>query len=68
MKNHFQCNKDIWFDTVLEQGHTTIQQDHLKLEEACVMVDGDEIQLPPKASGNLNTNKVHTLSSPLLFI
>jgi len=45
-----------------------MQQDHLKLEEACVMVDGDEIQLPPKASGNLNTNKVHTLNSPLLFI
>jgi len=45
-------------------------QDHLKLEEpeeACVMVDGDEIQLPPKASANLNTNKVHTFNSPLFL-
>ncbi|ESW04894.1 hypothetical protein PHAVU_011G134500 [Phaseolus vulgaris] len=45
------------FEEPIEQGHKTMQQDHLKLEEACVMVDGDEIQLPPKASGNLNTNK-----------
>ena len=37
-----------------------MQEDHLKLEEACVMVNGDEIQLPPKAGGNLNTKKVHT--------
>lgn len=25
-----------------------MQQDHLKLEEACVMVNGDQIKLPPQ--------------------
>ncbi|RZC09545.1 hypothetical protein D0Y65_016050 [Glycine soja] len=48
------------FGEPVEQGHKTMQEDHLKLEEACVMVNGDEIQLPPKAGGNLNTKKVHT--------
>ncbi|XP_027346194.1 uncharacterized protein LOC113858004 [Abrus precatorius] len=41
----------------VEQGHKTMQQDHLKLEQSCVMVNGHEIQLPPKAGGNLNNNK-----------
>ncbi|XP_047172893.1 uncharacterized protein LOC124840813 isoform X1 [Vigna umbellata] len=45
------------FEEPVEQGHCLMQQDHLKLEESCIMVDGDEIQLPPKASGNLNTHK-----------
>ncbi|KHN07755.1 uncharacterized protein LOC114417135 [Glycine soja] len=45
------------FGEPVEQGHKTMQEDHLKLEEACVMVNGDEIQLPPKAGGNLNTKK-----------
>lgn len=44
-----------------------MQEDHLKLEEACVMVNGDEIQLPPKAGGNLNTKKVHTPTPLTLF-
>ncbi|RDX72605.1 hypothetical protein CR513_47882, partial [Mucuna pruriens] len=48
------------FGEPLEQGHQTMQQDQLNLEEACVMVNGDEIQLAPKAAANLNTNKVHT--------
>ncbi|XP_020215098.1 uncharacterized protein LOC109799032 isoform X2 [Cajanus cajan] len=34
--------------------------DHMKLEEACVMVSRDEIQLPPKAGGNANINKKKT--------
>ncbi|XP_028195000.1 uncharacterized protein LOC114380213 isoform X2 [Glycine soja] len=45
------------FGEPVEQGHETMQEDHLKLEEACVMVNGDEIQLPPKEGGNLNTKK-----------
>ncbi|TKY66780.1 hypothetical protein E2542_SST09669 [Spatholobus suberectus] len=48
------------FGEPVEQGHKTMQQDHLKLEEACVMVNGDDFQLPPKAGGNLNTNKKKT--------
>lgn len=36
------------FEEPVEQGLITMQQDHLKLEEACVMVNGDQIKLPPK--------------------
>lgn len=52
----------------VEQSQETMQQDHLKLEETCVMVTGDELQLIPKgAAGNLKTNKVHTVHcTPLL--
>ncbi|CAJ1978838.1 unnamed protein product [Sphenostylis stenocarpa] len=46
------------FEEPVEQGNETMQLDHLQLEEACVMVNRDQIQLPPKAGGNyLNTNK-----------
>ncbi|KAG4980326.1 hypothetical protein JHK85_034284 [Glycine max] len=48
---------EITLKPVQKQGHETMQEDHLKLEEACVMVNGDEIQLPPKEGGNLNTKK-----------
>ena len=48
-------------DTLIDEGHKTMQQDHLKLEETCVMVTGDELKLVPKAGGNVKTNKVHTL-------
>ncbi|KAH1221198.1 hypothetical protein GmHk_12G034676 [Glycine max] len=51
-----ECFK-ITLKPVQKQGHETMQEDHLKLEEACVMVNGDEIQLPPKEGGNLNTKK-----------
>ncbi|XP_061367329.1 uncharacterized protein LOC133310412 isoform X2 [Gastrolobium bilobum] len=40
-----------------DQGHKAMQQDHLKLDETCVMVTGDELQSVPKAGGNLKTNK-----------
>ncbi|KAK7405031.1 hypothetical protein VNO78_06179 [Psophocarpus tetragonolobus] len=48
------------FGDAFEQGHETMQQDDQKLEEACVMVNADEIQLPAKAGGSLNTNKKKT--------
>ncbi|MED6126454.1 hypothetical protein PIB30_078622 [Stylosanthes scabra] len=38
-------------------GHKTMQQDHLKLEETCVMVTGDELKLIPKAGNSSKTNK-----------
>lgn len=40
-----------------EQGHKTVQEDHLKLEETCVMVTGDDLKLVPKEVGNLKANK-----------
>ncbi|KAJ1424578.1 hypothetical protein SESBI_11531 [Sesbania bispinosa] len=44
-------------DTI-EQGHKTMQQDdELKLEETCVMVTRDELQLVPKEGVNLKTSK-----------
>jgi len=51
--------------TVIEQGHKTVQEDHMKLEETCVMVTGDDLELVPKEVGNLKVNKVHTESYPL---
>ncbi|KAL5130969.1 hypothetical protein HKD37_12G033945 [Glycine soja] len=53
----FWNGREITLKPVQKQGHETMQEDHLKLEEACVMVNGDEIQLPPKEGGNLNTKK-----------
>ena len=45
------------------------QDDELKLEETCVMVTRDELQLVPKTRSDLETNKVHrhTHTLPLLF-
>lgn len=40
-----------------EQGHKTMQEDHMKLEETCVMVTGDDLELVPKEVGNLKVNK-----------
>ncbi|KAG5020815.1 hypothetical protein JHK87_016670 [Glycine soja] len=59
LRNHRKLNiyPEVTLKPVQKQGHKTMQEDHLKLEEACVMVNGDEIQLPPKAGGNLNTKK-----------
>ncbi|KAK7324688.1 hypothetical protein VNO77_28442 [Canavalia gladiata] len=44
-------------DTVAQQGHKTMQQDELKLEETCVMVTKDELQSVPKAGINQKTSK-----------
>ncbi|XP_019449071.1 PREDICTED: uncharacterized protein LOC109351862 isoform X2 [Lupinus angustifolius] len=44
-------------DTFEEQDHKAMQQDQLKLEETCVMVTGDELQLVHKQGGYLKTNK-----------
>lgn len=50
--------------TVIEQGHKTVQEDHLKLEETCVIVTGDDLELVPKEVGNLKANKVQTVLPP----
>jgi hypothetical protein len=39
-----------------------MEEDHLKLEETCVIVTGDDLQLIPKEIGNL---KVHSFPLPL---
>lgn len=41
-----------------------MQEDHLKLEETCVMVTGDDLQ----EIGNLKTNKVHTPSKMDVYL
>ncbi|XP_015953656.1 uncharacterized protein LOC107478049 [Arachis duranensis] len=38
-------------------GHKTMQQDHLNVEETCVMVTGDELKLIPKVGDSSKTNK-----------
>ncbi|KAI4333883.1 hypothetical protein L6164_018638 [Bauhinia variegata] len=45
-------------ETVIGEGHQKLQlDDELKLEETCVMVSGDELQLVPKAAADQRTKK-----------
>ncbi|KAK2380845.1 hypothetical protein QL285_068504 [Trifolium repens] len=39
------------------QGHKAMEEDHLKLEETCVIVTGDDLQLIPKEIGNLKKTR-----------
>lgn len=55
-------------DTVIEQGQNLQQGDELKLEETCVMVTKDELQLVPKARVNPETSEVHNPSLLLSLV
>ncbi|CAJ2668745.1 unnamed protein product [Trifolium pratense] len=41
----------------IEKCHNTMQEDHLKLEETCVMVTGDDLQLIAKEIANLKKTR-----------
>lgn len=53
------CSDSMVVVSYPEQSQETIEEDHLKLEETCVMVSGDELQLlvPKGAAGNVKTKK-----------